>query len=165
MAEATLPLFEWARNREDFTDACCWAIWNAKAGAYDNRPALVDVEDFERLKDFGWRIQKVGKCRTPRIVRDGTIYLAREIMGSPKGMAVDHRDRNTLNDRRRNLRVCTTGENNLNKAQNGSARSRFRGVAWLPTMQVWQVYPGKRGQRVLVGRFACEVEAARAYNE
>lgn len=163
MDSGSLPLFDWARNNE-YIGAVCWAIWNSDAGAFCTHEALVDTEDFERLKHHAWRIGKVGKKRKLRVVRGRGVYLAREIMGFPPGLIVDHKDRNSLNDRRANLRPCTVAENNLNREQYPSARSRFKGVAWNPSTKNWQVYAGRRGQKVMVGRFSDEVEAARAYN-
>jgi len=164
MAERTLDLFEWASNNE-YTGAACWLIWNSKASAFDSQQALVDVADFLALCHLNWSIQKIGKCRKPRVVRDCNIYLAREIMGFPPGKIVDHWDRDSLNDRRGNLRVCTVADNNLNRTQIAKAKSRYKGVAWNPSTGNWQVYCGRRGNKVMVGRFESELEAARAYNE
>jgi hypothetical protein len=150
---------------EDYTGSVCWAFWSRKSGIYDTRQALIDVEDFERLKHLRWSIQKIGKSRKLRVVRDSRVYLARELRGFPEGKTVDHENLDLLDDRLKNLRVCTVGENNLNRRQSPLRRSQFKGVAWLPTMNCWQVYTGKRGARVLVGRFDDEIEAARAYNE
>lgn len=165
MTADTLDLFEWERNREDYTGVVCWAIINTKTRAYDTREALVNIEDFEELSHHRWTIQRIGKNRKLRVVRDGRTYLAREIMGFPPEKIVDHWNRNSLDDRRQNLRIVTVSENNLNREQSHRARSRFKGVAWLPTMNCWQVYSGKRKNRVLVGRFKNELDAARAYNE
>lgn len=167
MDAGTLDLFEWKRNN-DYTGSVCWLFWNKKRKAFDTREALIDAEDFERLKHDSWRINLIGKKRKPRVVRNERkrlVYLARQLLDEPTGKIVDHENRNSLDDRRFNLRVCTVGENNLNRAQTASARSQFKGVAWNPSTQKWQVYTGRRGNRVLLGHFDCEIKAAQIYNE
>ena len=41
-----------------------------------------------------------------------TIYMHREIMECPDGKEVDHRNGNSLFNKRKNMRVCTKAENN-----------------------------------------------------
>lgn len=155
------------RNEEDYTGAVCWLIWNRKSGAFDTRQALVDVEDFERLFRLPWRIQKVGKLRYPRVVFNNAVenvYLAREVMGHPPGLVVDHINRNTLDDRRKNLRACTVRENNLNTIRNTGRASRFKGVYWSMVNNRWAAVGHESGRRKSLGFHPTEVEAARAYN-
>jgi hypothetical protein len=49
-----------------------------------------------------------------------TIYLHREIMQTPPGMDTDHINRNTLDNRKNNLRVCTHAENCKNNKKKGT---------------------------------------------
>jgi hypothetical protein len=87
--------------------------------------ALVDPEDFERFGHLKWAAMPMERSATIYARRsvwgdDGvcrTILLHREIMGNPNGLKVDHRDRDGLNCRRRNLRVATNSQNTCNRIQ------------------------------------------------
>jgi hypothetical protein len=151
-----------ARN-EDYAGVVCWLLWSRKANAFHRRESLVDVEDFEAVKHLPWKMQKVGKKRYWRISYSHsgeTVYLARQLLGFPKCAVVDHTNRNTLDDRRRNLRACTVGQNNLNRPGRGNSFSRHKGVVWSPLREKWRV----TASGYLIGHFEDETEALRAYN-
>lgn len=132
--------------------------------------ATVDDADFDWLNQWKWSALKTGKMRTTfyavRMQQKGEyeskrkmILMHRVIIGAPKGMVVDHRDGNGLNNRRRNIRVCTLAESSLNSPGHADAvGSRFKGVA-------------KRGNKFAahfrgkyIGRFRTQEEAAVAYD-
>lgn len=82
----------------------------------------VDDADFVWLSGYNWyakRSRPGGSFRAARSRRINgqvtTIYMAREIMDCPAGKEVDHKDRDTLNHQRENLRVCTKKENLENR--------------------------------------------------
>lgn len=85
--------------------------------------AIVDKDDYERCKDKRWRIsshtRKNGKTRIDVMSgspsKNNTISLHQFIIKAEKGDVVDHKDGNTLNNRKSNLRKCTQKENVRNK--------------------------------------------------
>jgi len=90
--------------------------------------AIVDREDYQELNKYRWFLRTVrGHAYAARISNGTTILMHRVIMQPPEGMVVDHIDGNGLNNRRRNLRVCTQGENGCNSRPRRN-RSGFRGV-------------------------------------
>lgn len=81
-----------------------------------NRMILVDDEDYEWLNKYHWYLHKTGNMEYAR--RDKwkngertRIYMHREIMGFPEGYTIDHKDRNGLNNQKRNLRICSFKQN------------------------------------------------------
>ncbi len=60
-----------------------------------------------------------------------TVYLHRWLMGEPPGRLVDHRDTDTLNNRRGNLRVVTNQQNMENRSgqSNTNSKTGVRGVS------------------------------------
>lgn len=79
---------------------------------------------------------------------------------------VDHRDRNSLNNQRENLRSCTVAQNNQNRGKKrAKARSRYKGVAWTPHMQQWRARITLNKKLIHLGYFFDEADAARAYDE
>ncbi len=60
-----------------------------------------------------------------------TIYLHRVVMGSPKGLTVDHINHDTLDNRRSNLKVCSQSVNSNNrKTADPRSKTGVRGVSF-----------------------------------
>jgi len=123
--------------------------------------AVVDAADFERLNKYRWYASPSGggKMYARRNTKTGTVLMHREIMKPPKGMHVDHKDRNGLNNRPDNLRNCTPAQNEYNKAPRGK-KSRFKGV--YPRGEKWYAVFKHKGKTYYLGTFDDEVEAAKA---
>ena len=60
-------------------------------------------------------------------LKSSKVYLHRLITGAVAGILVDHIDRNRLNNRRMNLRLCTPSENSCNR-QRRKTKSGYPGV-------------------------------------
>ena len=98
------------------------------------RYAMVDDEDFEELNQYTWthsyhdRDKNSERETVSRRVNGKKIYMSILLMNPPKGMEVDHWDRNGLNNQKTNLRICTHAENMLNKGKYKNNKTGFRGV-------------------------------------
>ena len=70
-----------------------------------------------------------GKCTSPRTGRPTNADLHREILGARPWEQVDHRNHDTLDNRRANLRACDNSQNQQNRprAQRNN-RSGVKGV-------------------------------------
>ena len=100
------------------------------------------------------------------------LIVHRDLMPKLKNEQVDHKDRDRMNNRRSNLRICSARQNAANVA--AKAGKRFKGVhldksRYLKRPYVsWVAYVDakSRGQRKrkYLGRFSTEEEAARAYD-
>lgn len=99
----------------------------------------VDVTDLARMTGLRWSASRrplrnltyaVCLVRQPNGGLT-TVYLHRLLVDAPRGKDVDHRNHDTLDNRRRNLRVVTHAENmqNLRGARRDS-QSGVRGVSW-----------------------------------
>jgi hypothetical protein len=102
-----------------------------------------------------------------RYAKNDAGYLHREIASRiwgviPKSMFVDHRDGDTLNNRRGNLRLVTPAQNAANSAARGG-RSRHRGV-FMTKSGKWAAQIAKSGVHLHLGTFADEDSAAAAYD-
>jgi hypothetical protein len=102
--------------------------------------ALVDDDDYELVSQFKWHanivLNKDGSIQTIYARRSKTKtspsqYLNCFLLGiSGKRTQVDHRDRNTLNYQRHNLRISTPQQNCMNKGRRSDNKSGFKGVYW-----------------------------------
>lgn len=135
--------------------------------------ATVDAADFDWLSQWKWSALKVKKANTVRhyamrMTRKGevegksvAVLMHRALLRAPKGMVVDHRDNDGLNNQRGNIRVCTQSENMLNCSAHLDARSNFKGVSFNKGLQKWTAE--FRGD--YIGTFPTEEAAAIAYNK
>lgn len=71
----------------------------------------IDASDEWVLDAASWSVQPHSYHPSLKYVRGQNTLIHRVIMDAPKGLTVDHEDWNGLNNRRYNLRVCTTGQN------------------------------------------------------
>lgn len=91
--------------------------------------------------------------------------MHRAILCATKEEEVDHVDRNTLNNTRGNLRVCTSRQNKLNRPKApGKHSSIYKGVHWNKTLKYWVASTCKPDQKPVSKYAKTETEAAAAYN-
>lgn len=97
------------------------------------------------------------------------IYLHRVIaerMGLQlgPGVEVDHRNGNSSNNHRSNLRVVTHSKNAMN-ARKQPGTSQFKGVSWDRQRQKWVTQITINKKQIHLGRYDTEIEAALAYDQ
>lgn len=129
--------------------------------------ALLDIDDMVAVESFAWhavpkgRTCYVGSTVGPRTSRT-TLMLHRLLVSAPPDRLVDHRNRNGLDNRRSNLRLCTPVQNRANAISRNS--SGYRGIFWDPDNKNWRARITHLGQKRSLGRFADPWLAAQAYN-
>ena len=136
------------------------------------KEAFVDDEDFERINKHKWTVlKKSNTFYARRTINGGSpsqrhIKMHREIMGlTPKdGLVVDHINGNGLDNRKRNLRICTQFQNMKNTLKRPGKTSKYKGVYWRKERGKWQARITFQNKRIRLGHFEDESEAARAYD-
>ena len=128
--------------------------------------AIVDAADFEWLNRHKWYycVTPGGGAYAARRSKGTNLLMHRVIMQTPKGMVVDHINHNGVDNRRANLRNCTTMQNTWNSKPEKGATSPYKGVSWCKAMRQWEVAITVKGQRTQIGFFDDEIEAAKAYD-
>ncbi|MFH1372099.1 MAG: AP2 domain-containing protein [Planctomycetota bacterium] len=132
---------------------------------------ILDQPDFYRLRRFRWIVYGRGcglyAFRFKFVGPKETVMLSmhKEIMAPPKGRLVDHRNCNSLDNRRSNLRFATKAENNCNRRKRKNTTSQFLGVSFDKRKRKWVGAIAHNRKRIWLGRFDDEIEAARAYDE
>lgn len=91
--------------------------------------------------------------------------MHRQILGlTDSKVQCDHKDGNSLNNQRSNLRIVTNQQNSFNMKSRIGCVSKYKGVVWDKTHNKWQVRISVSGKRKHIGLFIDEVEAAKAYD-
>jgi len=159
---------------------CAWPVTAYRRWKYgyefrridlgNGRWTILDSEDYYRLGEFKWTIGGHGKkFYAVRIVIAGdeikTIRMNREIMNAPEGLVVDHRNGDSLDNRRENLRLATQAENMQNRRKRKNTTSRYIGVWFAKEKGKWESRIRQDGKKIYLGSFDNEADAAKAYDE
>lgn len=124
--------------------------------------AIVDEDDYERLIRHNWSAvwSKTSKSFYARRrtfssdnARTQKMPMHREVMGDPRGMDIDHKNHDTLDNRKSNLRVVTRSQNVMNQRLRSDNRSGVTGVCWYPANRKWGAHIRINGKRTHLGLF------------
>jgi hypothetical protein len=130
--------------------------------------AIIDAEDVERVKKYTWRYNKYGvMTHLPQLSKG--LKLSRLILFKSKHETnkrrADHKDHNTLNNRKYNLRPATHQQNLYNQLPQQNASSMYKGVHWHKRNKTWVAYITANKIRKHLGSFIDEIEAAKTYDK
>ena len=163
---------------------------------YGTKEVLIDEEDYDLVDGIKWTTHTRGSKNKFYVMRQiNSRYvtdpetgkrkqkrdhqqLHREIIKRKlnfkeediKGKQVDHINGDSLDNRRENLRLVTSKENNWNKGPSKTNSSGYVGISWNKKRKKWQAQAGYRceqtGRRKLksLGYYNDKEEAARAYD-
>ena len=124
--------------------------------------AQVDEADFKWLSEHKWMRTSKGYARTR--IRGVYVFMHRLLTDACGREMIDHINRDRLDNRRENLRFVDYRLNAVNRGRVAAKKlSQFKGVYW--NAGKYEVKIKKDGKSMHVGRYACEREAARAYND
>lgn len=130
--------------------------------------ALVDIEDFEELNQWSWHCffdkSHQGFYARRALPGEKKVLMHRYIMRATPDVDVDHRDTDSLNNRRSNLRVATRQQNCFNRGKNQNNNSGYKGVAWHKAGNKWRASIAVNRKTKWLGLFNTAEEAAIAYN-
>lgn len=130
--------------------------------------AIVDTGDFDWLNKFNWHAtyNNHKNCYYAQGSGPGNYYLSMSRMiagldyGDPR--IADHRNGDSLDNRRENVRIVTQAQNLMNKRKNKRNKSGFKGVVRYGTR--WRAQITVKGQRIILGTFVTREDAAKAYD-
>jgi HNH endonuclease len=140
-----------------------------KNGSAIGNYALVDDEDYEFLKKFTWHARYCKRrnvyyaSRAARVGENGsTLSMHRLITLCPPGLVVDHINHNTLDNRKKNLRVCTHHQNTMNRKKGMKNTTGHTGVYKRKERLPWYATIGFNGKDIWLGSFATKKQAIEA---
>lgn len=119
---------------------------------------IVDDDVFQWASKYKWHFHINGYAVNNRNKR-----LHRFIMNAPDKMDIDHINGNKLDNRRKNLRLCSRRENLRNQKMHKDNRSGYKGVTYHQNM--WRARICVNYKRIELGCYKKIEDAVKAYNE
>jgi hypothetical protein len=133
------------------------------------RVVRVSPADLPLVRPFRWRWNGHYVISAPQKNRiRKTILIHRVILGvTDRSITVDHRDLDTLNNRRSNLRLASQSQQmaNSRKPNRLNSLSKYKGVSWRKRRKRWQASIMVQGRKIHLGFYTTESEAARQYDQ
>ena len=127
---------------------------------------LIDREDIEKISHLYWSVRKSLPNYVFAFVDGGKISLHRLVMSARPDDIVDHINHDTTDNRKCNLRVCTTQDNTRNKSIPRNNRSGIIGVCqeksgdWRSYITIndsnYKLYSGKDREEAIRRRLFAE---------
>lgn len=114
-----------------------------------------DLEDYDKIKDYCWNIDKNGYVTTDIHKPDKrSIKMHRLVMDvKDSSLHVDHINHQANDNRKNNLRICTSSENNWNVEKRIDNKSGCPGVSWHKRDLCWEVHIQVHTKSIYLGRF------------
>lgn len=125
----------------------------------------VSNADHERLSRVHWGYDGRYACRSIRVGRKNKkVYLHQFVLRRRGSLQIDHINRDTLDNRRENLRLVGKARNQHNSKIHSHNKSGFKGVWFSKRTGKWLVQIVVKKKKVHVGVFQCPIKGARAYD-
>lgn len=134
--------------------------------------AVVDEDNFESINAHRWSARwNRGTCSyyaarsSPR--KNGkqhTIFMHHAVLMATPGEYVDHKNHDTLDNRRQNLRLCKQNQNCSNRRRRSDNTSGLKGTTWRKDRNIWQAQIMANGKQNHLGYYTSREDAGRAYD-
>ena len=126
--------------------------------------ALIDLDDVDKVKNIKWHRSELQRSTYYCLSNDSEWKrIHRLIMGvTDKNTIVDHINHNGLDNRKSNLRVCTSGKNICNCLTPKNNKSGHKGVYWSKEREKWCAQISVNNKTKSLGRYDTIEEAIEA---
>lgn len=124
--------------------------------------AIVDTEDYEWLNQWKWCAYKgVATWYATSRINGKMTKMHCLIMKTPRKMDTDHINCNGLDNRKRNLRICSRSQHHYNRKPK---KGKYKGVVLSGRMGKWQARITIKRKRLSLGYYKSKKAAAEAYD-
>lgn len=138
---------------------------------YEDVEVIVDDDDYDKVNKYHWCFggSVVGYKKHERRTGQRLILIHRLIMNPEDCSVVDHINHNRLDNRKKNLRVCSKKQNARNCLKpKGKHTSIYKGVRYKNDhgrRKRWNAHIKYNYRQIFIGTYKTEKEAAKAYND
>ena len=120
--------------------------------------SLIDLEDVSRVSQYKWCIS-----HNYVLCRELNVRLHCFLMGNTnEELVVDHINRNTLDNRKENLRLATMQQNAMNRSVQPNNTSGIPGVSWRKDRNKWRAFITINGKQKSLGLYENKEDAIAA---
>jgi len=98
--------------------------------------SLIDIEDMEYVKEYRWCIRSKGYVG--RVENKKLILLHRKLINCECKVIVDHINKDKLDNRKSNLRICNLQNSIFNSSIKSNNNSGITGVGWDSKCKKWR---------------------------
>lgn len=137
-----------------------------------NKSTIVDDCDYIYLMQWKWYVTKYGRyavrnARHADTIETGKMIYLHDVIATRKGLKskIDHTNRNSLDNRRNNLREATNAQNLANRGPQRNNTTGYKGVVYDQQRDRWIAQIKVNQKHIFLGRFGIKLEVARAYNK
>ena len=124
--------------------------------------AVIDEADLPLVQGRRWFANPGRKTYYAR--SGGSVLMHRMLLGAPKGIPVDHIKGNGLDNRRRNLRLCSNAQNQWNAGARRDSVTGHRGVSFRRDTKRFCAHIRVHGRRFYLGEYRVLEDAIQVYN-
>lgn len=131
--------------------------------------AIVDNENYEFLSQFKWHVGTGGSNHSSfyactyinaKLIQMPWLLIKRKI-----NSIIDHKNRNTLDNRKFNLRLASIQENIFNRSGHQKSTSCYKGVSRASDRHKWRIQIQKDYKIFYSGYYGSEIVAAWVYDQ
>lgn len=134
--------------------------------------SLVWETDYNRLTEWTWyalyakSVSGYYACTSVLIGgKRKNVKMHHVIFNSVDLSSWDHKNHDTLDNRRSNLRPCTHSQSGANRRKMKNNTSGYKGVHWNTGHKKWVARIEFKGGKICLGDYSSKIEAAKAYDE
>ena len=122
---------------------------------YDNETnrAIIDLDNINLIKQYRWYFDKSSGYICARLTDRKIIGIHRFLLNPDKTEHIDHINRNKLDNKKSNLRICSNQENAFNTNLNSKNTSGHKGVWYDKARNKWASEIMFNYKKIFLGRF------------
>lgn len=144
-------------------DTCLIQLYNKDQQVIGE--ALIDRSSMRRCRGHKWSLNGGGYVGAK--IKGKSVFLHNWVMGV-KGsyeIQVDHKNRIRTDCHQKNLRVCSSCQNRMNRVNSKVCSSIYRGVSLDQKSGKWRASVNANNRQYYIGSFEVEIEAAQAFDK
>jgi hypothetical protein len=124
--------------------------------------ALIDDDDFIKINQIKWYVSGSNNLYAEGYVNGKQLLMHRFIMKPKQGVQIDHKNRNSLDNRKSNLRFSNKSQNAHNAKLQRNNKIGFKGIA--VTKNTYWARIKVKGKILYLGSCTTKREAAILYD-